>query len=123
MVPIVFVSRNRTLKESLKIGQQCCQKSVALTPDVNMIVGSSCGKRFAGAISHLWSDASEAETLILTEFQLLKVKGNAAMDRESKQNLRKIILGATEAAEWSPPSIRVCIWESNPVPVAIVEIS
>ena len=68
-------------------------------------------------------DASEVETLILTELRILEVEGKASFEREAKQNLMKIIFGATEAAEWFPPSIRVCIWESNPVPVTIVAIT
>ena len=59
--------------------------------------------------------ASESETLILTEFQLLKVEGNASIKRQTKQNLRKIILGAAEAAEWSPlyPGIEHFSWSRH----------
>ena len=53
--------------------------------------------------SEVQKHASECETLILTEFQLLKVEGKAAIERQTKQNLRKITLGTRNAAEWSTP--------------------
>ena len=47
-----------------------------------MIVDSSCGEQLPRGLHLLWCGASEAETLILTEFQLLKVEANTAIERE-----------------------------------------
>ena len=46
-------------------------------------------------------DASEAETLILTELQPLEieVKGNTSIEWQTKQNLRQIIYGESDAIE------------------------